>query len=302
VLEVVDRYYLAERRELLDWNELRARLLEGNFEPKNRAPGQPPVRHFEFLVNPYLTGWFKKRRNCLVTYRWVVNEPAKTDKARARNPLATVFTSIREFDDILALALSVFPRLSPFVVDSAIKGLVDKLYVADSFVVLNLGDANYVPAYASELAFGMHNVGDTPQYVLALERLFELANDQSAQGRYHNVPFSVRYIHPSQHQLAMSHGRPTAIFELPTMARVPGGWDLLRYYERRMFDEFQARPHWGQANFILGPDRVCKMYPEFPRWVASYAQLCRRGTFDNSFSERLGLRTLTRVQQGQPPC
>jgi FAD/FMN-containing dehydrogenase len=302
VLEVVDRYYLAERRELLDWNVLRERLLAGNFEPTHAVPGHKPVRHFEFLVNPYATGWFKKRRNCLVTYRWVVDKPAKAHKARSRNPLATVFTSIREFDDILALALNVFPRLSPFVVDSALKGLVDKLYVSESFTVLNLGDANYVPAYAAELAFGTEAVDGVPQYVRALERLFALAGEQSAQHRYHNVPISVRFIHPSRHQLAMSHGRPTAIFELPTMARVPGGWDLLRYYERRMFEEFRARPHWGQANFILGPDRVCQLYPEFARWLASYAQLCPAGTFDNSFSERLGLRTLLRVHRGQPPC
>jgi len=39
------------------------------------------------------------------------------------------------------------------------------------------------------------------------------------------------------------------------------------------------------------------MYPEFGRWLASYAKLCPTGLFDNCFAERLGLRTLVQATQ-----
>jgi len=68
-----------------------------------------------------------------------------------------------------------------------------------------------------------------------------------------------------------------------------------------MFDEFKARAHWGQANFIIGADRIFGAYPgAFEHWLAVRARLCPKGTFDNSFTERMGLRSLTRRRAVAP--
>jgi hypothetical protein len=228
-----------------------------------------------------------------------VAEQGKTRKARTRNPLLVILTSNRAFDDIVALALSTFPSLTPYLIARSLSSLVDEEFVAESFEVLNLGDANFIPAYSSELAFSAERGDAVPEYVRALEELLLLARQQALLGRWHTAPISVRFVKASPHHLAMSYARPSAIFEIPMLARVPSGWDLLRYYERVFFERYRARPHWGQANFIIGPDRLAQMYPRLGAFVASYRRLCPRGTFDNSFSERLGLRTLAGRDAGE---
>jgi len=301
VIEVVDAYLLAEHREVRSWGELKKNLERGNFQPL-RGPGRDrQLRHFEFLISPYGDG---NNNKCLVTSRWVPDRNAKQDSGRSRPFLATLLTSIRELDQIYALILSAFPSLSPFVIEFELTQLVDSLYVAQSYQVLHLGDANYVPAYSSELSFSAEQ--DDPvhgrfQYIRAVDRLIELARQEKSHGRYHNIPLSVRFVAQSPHLLALSQGRKSAIVEIPALAAVPGGWDLLRYYERRMFDEFKARAHWGQANFIIGADRIFGAYPgAFEHWLAVRARLCPKGTFDNSFTERMGLRSLTRRRAVAP--
>ncbi|MGC4091215.1 MAG: D-arabinono-1,4-lactone oxidase [Polyangiaceae bacterium] len=196
----------------------------------------------------------------------------------------------------------MWPALSRSVVNLEISQLVDTLYVAQSYQVFHLGDANYVPAYSSELSFSAEDDGSgTPQYVRAVERMLQLAEQQAARGRYHTVPMSVRFTAASPHYLALSHGRKSAIVEVPMLAGVPGGWDVLRYYERCLFNEFKARAHWGQANFIIGADRISESYPRaFDAWLTTRTRLCPKGTFDNSFTERMGLRSLTRALASKP--
>lgn len=293
ILLVRDAYLLAETREVVRWDDLEKKLRARDWRPNDASLNAGPIRHFEFLVNPYpknpATG-----RECLVTHRWEVPDGPTGKRERARNPIATFITGVRAFDRVIAIVLNTFPRVTRLLLGSALRSLVDRLYVSKSFRVLNLGAANYVPAYSQELAFDADPPagGGDPPYLAALERLFALAEAQAAQGRWHTVPVSVRFIKASPHYLAMSHGRTTAIVEIGMLAEVPGGWELLRYYERTLSTEHGARPHWGQANFILGPDRVRAMYPQFGAWLASYAQLCPEGRFDNAFSQRMGLRTL----------
>jgi len=294
VIEVRESYLLAEQREVRAWGELRRNLEQGNFQPL-RGPGRNrKLRHFEFLISPYGDG---ENNKCLVTSRWEPDRSAKRDSGRSRPFLATLLTSIRELDQIYALILSAFPRLSPFVIEFELTQLVDSLYVAQSYQVLHLGDANYVPAYSSELSFSAEENDPAHgrfQYIRAIDRLIQMARQEKAHGRYHNIPLSVRFVAQSPHLLSLSQGRKSAIIEIPALAAVPGGWDLLRFYERRMFDEFKARAHWGQANFIIGADRIFEAYPQaFERWLAVRARLCPKGTFDNSFTERMGLRSLT---------
>jgi FAD/FMN-containing dehydrogenase len=300
VIEVRASYLLAEHREVRAWGELKKNIEQGNIQPLRGQGRKRQLRHFEFLISPYGDG---SNNKCLVTYRWEPDGAPKKHAGRSRPFLATLLTSIRELDQIYALALSAFPGLSPFVVGFELTQLVDSLYVGQSYQVLQLGDANYVPAYSSELSFSAEEndpVHGPFQYIRAVDRLIELARREARHGRYHNIPLSVRFVAPSPHLLALSHGRKSAIVEIPLLAAVPGGWDLLRFYERRMFDEFKARAHWGQANFI-GADRIFEAYPNaFERWLAVRVRLCPKGTFDNSFTERMGLRALTSHRAAAP--
>jgi FAD/FMN-containing dehydrogenase len=299
VIEVMPAYLLAEHREVLEWRRVREKLQKDDFQPERGRGREQRIRHFEFLISPYGKDGNNK---CLVTYRWIVDQGAKTQAGRSRPFLATLLTSIREFDQIYALALSVWPRLSRAVVNLEVSQLADKLYIAQSYQVFFLGDANYVPAISSELSFCAEDddpIHGRQQHVRAIDRLLALAEEQAAHGRYHTVPMSVRFTAASPHLLALSQGRRSAIVEMPLLAGVPGGWDLLRFYERTLFNEFRARAHWGQANFIVGADRIRESYPvAFETWLAARQRLCPQGTFDNSFTERMGLRALTRANGG----
>jgi len=301
VIRVRSAYLLSEHREQLPWRELKQKLKSGDYRPSGRHAADAEIRHFEFLINPYGRGGDNQ---CLVTYRWIPRGEAKTHGGRSRPFLATLLTSIREFDQAYALALNVWPKLSRVVTKLAISQLVDRRFTAQSYQVLHLGDANYVPAYSAELAFSAEPadaIDGELQYVRALERILALAEQLAARGHYHNVPLSVRFVASSPHFLALSQGRRSAIVEIPLLAGVAGGWDLLRFYERCMFNEFRARAHWGQANFAVGADRVSESYPDtFHAWLRVRAKLCPRGTFDNSFTERMGLRTLTQISRAAP--
>lgn len=294
VLEVEPAFRLGETRELLPWDVVVAKLRAGDLAPTRAEHRGVAVRHFELLVNPYPRRG--RSRDCLVTYRWRESERPLQHHEKMRNPVATFVTGVRAFDKVLARIFTAVPGVAPFLQGAALRSLVDGCYVAKSYRVFNIGDANHVPAYSQELAFDATPPsspgGGDPPYLRALEELLRLADAQRAFRRYHTVPISVRFVKASPHFLAMSAGRATAIFEIGMLAQAPSGWDLLRFYERRLCAAFGGRPHWGQANFILGPDRVFAMYPAFGKWLAAYARLCPRGTFDNAFSERLGLRTL----------
>jgi len=132
--------------------------------------------------------------------------------------------------------LNTYPRAVRFLLGTALRNLVDDLYVSKSFRVLNLGSANYVPAYSQELAFDADACDATgiPEYMSAVETVLALAEKQAEHRRWHTVPISIRYIKASPHYLAMSYGRTTAIVEIGMLADGPSGWELLRFYERRL--------------------------------------------------------------------
>ncbi len=52
ILEVRERFLLAEHRELVKWTVLKEKLRRHDFAPMEKKWAGVPVRHFEFLVNP----------------------------------------------------------------------------------------------------------------------------------------------------------------------------------------------------------------------------------------------------------
>jgi hypothetical protein len=77
--------------------------------------------------------------------------------------------------------------------------------------------------------------------------------------------------------------------EIPLLDGTPHGYDLLRYYERRLAP-LGARPHWGQAQWV-GGEWTARTYPRFADWLRAFGKLNPDGVFDNVFTQRLGLRT-----------
>jgi len=284
-LEVRKAYRLKETREVKTWQEVRADLLERKFEDP---------RHYEVYVNPYVVK--NGQHSCLITRREEYDgPPTKAVGARTRNPIATFVTSIRFFDRIFVYLFRRVPWLAPYLIQASIEGLADKEYIDESFKVLNLGDANLVPAYASEFALDASKlpagapVDSVPAFVEAVDDLLRLASEQSKAGRWHSSPVSLRFVAPSQHHLAPQFGRLTCMLEIPFLDGTPSGWELLSYYERRLA-RHGLRPHWGQAYTLMSAETVARLYPEFPRWLEAFGRFNPDQTFDNPFTERLSLR------------
>jgi hypothetical protein len=281
-LKVRKAFLLEESRTLLQWEQVKIKLLEGALQKGSSKE----ALHYEVLVNPYLTNG---KRWCLVTTRKEVKTRSRTWHGRTRAPIATLLTSIRVVDDALLWLVIHVPTTLKWLNSSALKSLADKQYVEESFKVFNLGDANFVPAVSSELAFEVID-GKGGRYIDAVEKLFLLADQLAKHGHWHSAPISLRFVKASEHFLAPQYRRDTCMLEIPLLAGDPAAFHILRYYERIFIEQFGARPHWGQAHFLVGAENVRRLYPRFDDWASLCARLNPKRTFENVFTQRLGLQ------------
>src|SRR5262249_36551775 len=160
----------------------------------------------------------------------------------------------------------------------------DDGYVNVSYRILNLGGANYISAYSSEIAFPLTTC------VQATDKIIEIAAQNREVGNlYHTSPISLRFVKQSQDYLSMQYGRDTCMIEIPMINGTIGGKEVLKKYESALF-QFGGRPHWGQMNYLTANRKLLlSMYPELPKWLAVYRDLNGSGMFDNSFTDRCGL-------------
>jgi hypothetical protein len=86
------------------------------------------------------------------------------------------------------------------------------------------------------------------------------------------------------------HDETTMMIELILVSDTKNGRQLLEEYERRLGDEFGARPHWGQYN-TLGPDRAHLegLYPRWGTWLRAYRRFNSSGVFNSEFTDRIGI-------------
>ncbi len=276
ILRVTQKYWLNETRTVSTWNTVKEELRAGEVLRAHR--------HFEVLVNPYA---INGQHTCLITTRDLAEEPqAPSFDRRHRNFFAEMIAAIPGIDRSLLLLLDTFPDLTPRILEQAMKGLEDKIYTAKSYEVLDLGAANKIKAYSSEIGLPLQNC------VEAVERIFQVAKEMRRRGKiYMTSPMSLRFVKASPAYMAMMHGRDTCMIELPIIDGTHGGYELLRKIEEALY-EFSGRPHWGQINFVTGNHGFLEsMYPAYPKWLEVYHALHKSGMFENSFTARVGFST-----------
>lgn len=275
VLQVCERYWMKEERTLSTWRQVKQDLQDGRVLAENR--------HYEVLVNPYLTNG---EHTCLITRRNPVQEPTVPPKQLPhRNYLVELFAKFPGSGQLLLNLINTVPDLVPTIIDTAMQGLVAD-YVDRSYRVFNIGAANDVPAYGSEIGFPLVTHLD------AVERILQIAADGQRAGKaYLTSPFSLRFVKASPAFMSMMHGTDTCMVEFPMLDNTIGGKELLRRIEGEMY-ALGGRPHWGLLNFISGGNGLLEsMYPRYDTWLAVYRQLNPDGTFDNAFTERCGIST-----------
>ena len=266
-LEVEPEYWLTEVRELSSWARERERIPEA----------LQVNRHYEVYLNLYgQNRCIACRRNRTTVHR------GKRATDRFRRHLWLELASRSKVIPFLGnLILDALPDTAPGRTDSMLGFLADNEYTGPSYKVLNIGAANLLPAYSSELAVPLDHFAE------AIDRLIEVAARHRDLGRvYHTGLVALRFVKASPAYMAMMHGRDTMMIELIQATDTEGGFELLAAYEEALYD-LGGRPHWGQVNALAGP--LARMYPEYDRWMAVHDELNASGVFDSPFSKRVGI-------------
>lgn len=273
-LAVEPAYCLREVRTLATWDEVKADLLAGDVLRAHR--------HYEVLVNPYERDG---RHLCLVTTRDPV-PCGRRGAVRSRNWLVEAASAFPLTSSLINLVQGIWPRLSPRMIDAQLRAIARRDYEDVSYKVLNIGNANLLRAYASEI--GVPIDGDC--HVRAVERIFAVAERHRALGEvFSPSAFSLRFVRRSPAFLSMMHGRDTMMIELIQLTHTEGAFELLAAYEEELY-ALGGRPHWGQVNTLTGSHGLIEsMYPRYPDWLAAHRRFNASGVFDSPFSKRVGI-------------
>jgi L-gulono-1,4-lactone dehydrogenase len=274
-LEVRPKYYLREVREFQTWEHVRAELMNGDVLKENR--------HYEVLFSPYS---LKHEYPCLVTRRNITTNPSqKPFDKRTRNWLVELASSFPLTPHLLNLIADLRPSLSPWMMENAIRALVKKEYDEVSYKVLNIGAANVLPAFSSEIAVPMDG-----RHIEAADAIIAVAGEERKVGDvYQSSPISFRFVKASNAYMSMMQGRDTMMIELIQLSRSDGGYELNAAYERALA-KLGGRPHWGQISTLNANDELLEtMYPRYRDWLRVHNVLNANGGFDSPFTERVGI-------------
>ena len=275
MLEVEPKYYLREVREFHTWEEVRRDLEAGKVLDDNE--------HYEVLFSPYER---KHAYPCLVTTRTRTEDPRNTwFTKRHRSLLVEAAALFPLTPHLINLAVDIRPSLSPFLLENAVRALVKKEYDNVSYKVLNIGAANFLPAYSAEIGVPMDG-----RHIEAVEAIIEVAAKRRKLGDvYQSSPISFRFVKASPAYMSMMNGRDTMMIELIQLTRNEGGYEMLAAYEERLY-ELDGRPHWGQVNTLTGShDFIASMYPRYRDWLDVRQQLDPDWTFAGPFTKRVGI-------------
>jgi L-gulono-1,4-lactone dehydrogenase len=277
MLEVREKYFLREVREMHPWAKVRADLEAGAVFSENR--------HYELIFSPYADKG-KVPYPCLVTTRNITENPRnKMWDKRSRNWLVELAAAFPLTPHIINLVMDIKPDITPTLLEGSIKALVKDEYDEVSYKVFNIGLANILPAYSSEIAVPMDG-----RHIEAVERIFEVAAERRRLGSvYQSSPIALRFVKASAAYMSMMHGRDTMMIELIGLTGNDGGYALLNAYEEALYD-LGGRPHWGQVNTLTATERfVASMYPRYSDWQDVHRKLNASGVFDSPFSKRVGI-------------
>ena len=273
-IAVEDAYWLTEVRELSTWSRVRGEIagaLAGN-------------RHYELYLNLYPGD--RGEHRCVVCRRNRTPDPGRrrpTDRLR-RHWWIELASRSKVIPFLGNLVLDLSPASAPARTDTLLGALADNEYSGPSYKVLNIGAANLLPAYSSELAVPVERRD------AAIDALIEVAARHRDLGSvYQTGLVALRFVRASPAYLSMMHGRDTMMIELIQATDTEGGFELLGAYEDALY-ALGGRPHWGQVNTLTGSHHTLRrLYPAYDRWLEVHDGFNASGVFDSPFSKRVGI-------------
>jgi L-gulono-1,4-lactone dehydrogenase len=275
LLHVSRKYWLSETVTLHKWSELRGQLRDGALIRAHR--------HLEVIINPHP---FNGENTCLLTLRDEVPQPAVPGPPKPfRNLFAQFVLNLPGAGDFLDALVVARPSIVPRLLEESFNSLIAATpYIGPSYELLNVGSINVVPAVSSELGV------DIDIHVDAIDTVLAIAAQARAEGTYHCGVINVRHVAPSPGLLSMQP-RETCMIELPLFRGSFGSDSLLWRYENALTERFNARPHWGQRNFLTGSHQMLeRLYgpANVAAWMEVFQWFNPTGQFSSRFTDRVG--------------
>jgi len=300
-------YWLEEQRTIINLEEAYS-LLKPNPNNKRKVPDLlKDNRHVQFLVHPYPLENDKEviefdpseidkvhqHVKVVLIKRNIVPKPNGIfESSGHRNILSSFVQKFKFTFDVLVTLVNNNPLLIPHLISGSMDSMATEKYINRSheiFVMGYHGDAGF----ASEVAYpiqGLDTSDYTDHYITeSINRIITVAQKSRVCGfQFHSSGFQVRFVNKSPCFLSMMNERNTMIIEYDMLAGTVGGHEIIKRLESEMFD-LKGRPHWGLDLDWLNGAHLQHLYPNFDRWLKFYQNFNAKGTFNNSFTNRLGL-------------
>jgi L-gulono-1,4-lactone dehydrogenase len=276
VLEVQERFWLRELRQVVGWEAIRDTVKPGGVLDR--------FKHYELFLNPYQNR--DGTHHVLVTTREPCPRPpdGESPGRGLQHPLTELEASLPITGFVLRFLARHMAWLMVKRFDRVLAGMQEREgYTSISYKVFNIGEANHLPAYSMELAVTLQD----DCHLEAVERILAAAARWRERGVYHTSPIALRFVAPSKAYASMMYDQPTMMIELIMVLDTHRGEELVASYERELAD-LDVRPHWGQINAV-GSQRVRQLYPRWDRWVATARRFNASGVFDSAFTRRMGI-------------
>ncbi|KAK6534824.1 hypothetical protein TWF281_006124 [Arthrobotrys megalospora] len=282
ILEVVDAYYLEERRAHSSWEIVKKDLMfpEKGVFPKVLTDN----RHYEVDINPYPV---KNVHSCVIQTKNISKENKPSGSRGIADWIAGILAGCPLAEHWLVWALNLWPAVSPEIINNALNSLVEgHVYIDKSYKVLNLGAVNNVKAIAMEFSYPVDD-----NLVDGIDNLLSIFQDEADKNNWYMAgPFSLRFVAASDAYLAPQQGRPSCMVELDMLLGIETGPQLLTEITRKVqASNPEVRVHWGLDLDTVRKDSLVELYPELPKWLKVYAELNTMGVFDNPLTDRLDI-------------
>ena len=273
-----------DRRVLAQGGARAARLVAGARGAAG-APCEEASRHYEIYLNPYPREGNDHR--CIVCTRNVTDGRRRRAWDRLRRHWWIELASRLKITPILGnLILDLKPESSPRQIDKLLGWLRDNEYSGPSYKVLNIGAANLLPAYSSEIAVPLAD----DNHLKAIDVLFEVAEKHRGLGSvYHSAMIALRFTTGSPAYMSMMNGGETMMIELIQMTDTEGGYELLGRLRGGALPP-RRPPALGPGQHAHRQPRHAPPHvPDYDRWLDVRKQLDPHGTFDSPFAKRVGI-------------
>ncbi len=291
ILSVDRQYWIRETKTRSNWHDLRQKMLDRSIftEGDEESEGQCP-RCCTLLINPYEVNG--DRHYCIVMRHFKADKPQKWLLIEStRNIISAILGNIPTFFYYTFWLFRTMPWRSPRLIRSSLKGMRDKKFVHRAHKVMYQG-FEFVKerAYDAEFAFDLENMENI---VTTVDELMELADHIRTHHRiYQSAPIAVRFVKRSKALLTPEYNKDVAYIDTPFLLGINGNEFMLEKYQELMFKN-GGIPHWGKTNSVLDkrPGDLNIFYPRIETWKKVIRKFNPNGTFNNSFSDRLGLTT-----------